>query len=174
MRRAVIAIAVAALLISAAPATAQLRPGPGPPKAAFQVRLGWFMPTADSDYWDFIEEDFTLDGSDFDELILGFTYLHSVSNNVEVGLNMDFYGKSVRSQYRDWVDMAGFPILHDTDLSLIPMTVDVRFIPQGRYRVRPGGRYILKPLFYIGAGMGLIFAGLAAVDGRAVAVLKRA
>jgi len=157
MRRAILAIIVAALGITAAPVVAQPGPGPGAPEAAFQFRLGWFMPTADSDFWDETFDVFTLGGSDFDDFILGFTYVHSVSNEVEIGLNLDFYDEKARSQYRDWVDAVGRPILHDTDLELIPLTVDIRFIPGGRYRIRPGGRYIIKPLFYLGAGMGVNF-----------------
>jgi hypothetical protein len=159
MKRTILALAATTLLVlvAAVPAAAQSgHPGPaGWQRAMFQLRLGMFMPSGDSDFWDATGEVFTLDSSDFDDFILGFSYIHSVNNEVEIGVNVDFYEERVRAEYRDFVDSAGFPILHDTELELIPFTVDVRFLPGGRYRIRPGGRYVMKPVFYIGAGAGL-------------------
>ena len=158
MRRAAIAISATVLvwLSVAAPALAQPRRS-GPPRGALQVRIGWFMPSGSSDFWDATEDVFTLDTSDLDGFVLGFSYVRSINNELEVGLNVDFYDERARSQYRDWVDENGFPIFHDTKLGLIPWTVDVRFIPGGRYRLRPGGRFIRKPLFYIGGGVGFVW-----------------
>ena len=120
-----------------------------------QVRLGGFFPSGDSDFWDETEEVFTLDASDFDDFILGFSFVHSINNDFEVGLNVDFYEETALSQYRGFVDESDLPILHDTQLELVPVTVDVRFLPGGRYRIRPGGRRVIKPVFYVGAGVGL-------------------
>jgi hypothetical protein len=154
MRRAIGSVATATLLllVASVPVTAQ---PPGPRQSAFQVRLGVFMPTADSDFWDANKNDFTLSGSDFDSFMLGFTYVHPYSNYVEIGFNFDFYEETASSQYREYFDFG--PVYHDTTLTLMPLTADVRFIPGGRYRVRPGGRHIVKPVFYIGAGAGLTF-----------------
>lgn len=158
MRRTLISIVVATLpaWTSIAPTAAQ-PPRWRSPEAAVQIRLGQFMPSGDSDFWDAIEQDFTIDSSDFDDFSLGFSYVQSVSNEIEVGVNVDFYGETVVSEYRDFVDEQGFPILHDTEFSTVPLTVDVRFVPGGRYRIRPGGRYIPKPAFYVGGGFGLNF-----------------
>jgi hypothetical protein len=155
-------IAAATLLLPALapPVTAHPpRPprSPQPPESGFQIRFGAFMPSGDSDFWEDTEDVFTLDVSDFDDFMLGLTYVRPVSNEVEIGLNVDFYEETVRSEYRGFVDEDGFAILHDTELSLIPLTADVRFIPGGRYRIRPGGRKIVKPVFYLGAGVGLTF-----------------
>lgn len=160
MRRAVFAIAAATLLLLAStpPVTAHPPAPPRPPQpaeSAFQIRLGAFMPAGDSGFWEDTEDVFTLDVSDFDDFMLGLTFVRPVSNEVEIGINVDFYEEKVLSEYRDYVDEAGFAILHDTELSLIPLTADIRFIPGGRYRIRPGGRHIVKPIFYLGAGLGL-------------------
>jgi hypothetical protein len=156
-------IAAATLLLPALapPVTAHPpRPprSPQPLESGFQIRFGAFMPSGDSDFWEDTEDFFTLDVSDFDGFMLGLTYVRPVSNEVEIGFNADFYEETVRSDYRDWVDEDGFAIFHDTQLSLVPITADVRFIPGGRYRIRPGGRHIVKPFFfYLGAGVGLTF-----------------
>lgn len=151
--RKLVVAALVALVASTAVARAQPRAS-RPPTNAWQFRLGWFFPSGDSDFWQETEDVFTLKASDFDSFGLGFTYVRSVSNNLEIGINIDFYEDVRRSSYRDFVDMAGFPILHDTELSLIPITVDLRYMLGGRYRIRPGGRFVLKPAYYVGAGLG--------------------
>ena len=153
MRRALISV-IATALLAVGPAAA------GPPgphgQSAFQLRLGVFMPAADSGFWDETQDTFTLDESDFNDFVFGMSFVHSLSNTVELGFNADFFSESADSSYRDF-DEGGFPISHDTELSLYPLTFDVRFLPGGRYRMRPGGRQVLKPTFYVGAGLGLNF-----------------
>jgi opacity protein-like surface antigen len=142
------------LAASAIPIAAFQRPG-HPPDSAFQARFGGYFLSGDSNFWDETGAAFTLDPDDLDGFMLGFSWVHSRSNTVEFGVNLDFYEETERSEYRDYVDMYGNSIFHDTQLSLAPVTVDVRFIPGGRYRIRPEGRFNPKPVFYIGAGIGM-------------------
>jgi hypothetical protein len=159
MKRALTATAPAFLILLASSATAVAQPlgRPGPPESGFELRIGQFMPAGDSDFWDATGDVFTLAPSDFDDFVFGMTFVRPVSNEIEIGFNADFFRETARSQYRDWVDEDGFPILHDTRLSLTPVTADVRLLPGGRFRLRPGGRRIVKTTFYIGAGVGLVF-----------------
>jgi len=163
MRRAVFVIAAATLLLPASTPPVTAHPpspprSPQPPESGFQLRLGAFMPSGDSGFWKDTEDVFTLDVSDLDGFMLGLTYVRPVNNEVEIGFNADFFEETARSEYRDYVDQFGYAILHDTKLSLIPLTADIRFIPGGRYRIRPEGRRIVKPFFfYLGAGVGLTF-----------------
>jgi hypothetical protein len=39
----------------------------------------------------------------------------------------------------------------------VPLTLDLRWFPTGRYRIRSGGRRVTKPAFYLGAGVGANF-----------------
>ena len=160
MNRVLISTTVALTLLvsTASVASAPWRP-PGPPESALQGRLGYFMldDRDDDGFWVDTESVFTLDASDFEEFSLGFSYVHSVLNWLEVGFNIDIFEETVRSEYRDFEDQDGSSILHDSSLSLVPMTVDVRFLPTGRYRIRPGGRHIVRPTFYLGAGAGFVF-----------------
>jgi hypothetical protein len=158
MRRLTLSFAlIAALLaVSLTPALAQGR-GRGYRDNAFQFRLGQFFPDGGGDLWKDNEEFFTMDVSDFNDIVWGVSYVTGFSNELEIGLNVDFYDGNSFSSYRDYVDEAGYPIYHDTRLDMMPVTVDLRFLPTGRYRMRPGGRQILKPTFYIGGGGGLNF-----------------
>ncbi|MCP3981666.1 MAG: outer membrane beta-barrel protein [bacterium] len=146
-------VALLLLALVAGPGFAQR----GQPRAdaAFQVRLGYFFPDGDSNVWQDNEEIFTLDTSDFDEFVLGFSFVRSLNNHVEVGFNVDLYSDEQLSSDTEFVDELFNPIYHDTNLEMVPLTIDVRFLPAGRYRVRPGGRYVLRPAFYVGFGAGV-------------------
>jgi hypothetical protein len=124
-----------------------------------QFRGGWFFPTGNSDFWDENEQVFTIETGDFDDFIFGVTLLTPVNNHVEVGFNVDFYDDGVVSEYRDFTDSNGFPILHDSKLDVVPMTVDFRILPGGRTSEhRSRGRYIQrKPAVYFGGGVGVSY-----------------
>ena len=128
-----------------------------PRTEAFQLRFGAFFLEGGGELWDTNEELFTLEASDFDDFIFGLSWVHSFHNHFELGVNLDFYEETVLSHYRDFVDQRGFRIFHDTSLDLAPLSVDVRFLPGGRHRIRAKGRRILKPVFYVGGGIGTVF-----------------
>lgn len=148
------AIAVASILV-AAPAAA----APPGSDGAFTFRLGGFFPSGNSAFWDTNEAAFTLDHSDFNGIIGGVGYTASVNNYFEVGANVDFYAEAVTAADRFYVDQFGFPILHDSRLEEIPLTVDFKVLPAGRYARRgPEGRhYVRRPVPYLGAGIGLVY-----------------
>jgi len=123
---------------------------------AFQFRLGGFFPSGDDTFWDDVESTFTLNVSDFNEAIVGFSFVGGFNNNLEAGFNIDFYEATVGSAVRGYVDIDGFPILHDTRLQMMPLTVDLRFLPAGRYRLR-GPRQVRQPVFYVGGGIGVTY-----------------
>lgn len=139
--------------IGVSPAVAQS----GDARQAFQARFGWFFPSGGGDLWDENETVFTQSASDFDSFRFGMTYVGSLTNHFEIGLNLDFYDRTVFSSYRDFVDENGFPINHDTKLNTAPLTVDFRLLLGGRYRQRPQGRSVIQPVFYLGGGAGINF-----------------
>ena len=154
MKRArVLLTFLATVLIGAAPSLAQS----GHARQSFQTRFGWFFLEGGGDLWNSNEEVFTLAPSDFDDFRFGVSYVGSLTNHFEVGLNLDFYEERARSAYRDFVDQGGFPILHDTIVETTPLTLDLRWLINGRYRQRGQGRNVVQPVFYIGAGAGVNF-----------------
>jgi hypothetical protein len=145
-----------ALLLSASMSLSFAQPARGGRfDRGFQFRIGGFLPEGGGDLWTDNEDVFTLSASDFDDVTIGMSFITPVSNNFEVGLNVDLYDGKVVSRYIDYFDEFEFPIYHDTNLQMLPLTVDFRFLPGGRYRSRPGGRQVLKPVLYLGAGAGV-------------------
>jgi opacity protein-like surface antigen len=155
MRSTLAALALAASFALAAPSYAG---GPGD-SGAFQFNLGWYFPSGNSEFWDANEQAFTLDHSDFNSITLGFGYVASLTNHIEFGAGIDFYYHSQGSADRNFTDQNGFPILHDTRLSLTPVTFDVRFLPTGRYvQASPNPRYHARhPVPYLGLGVGFTY-----------------
>ncbi len=147
--------AVAALALGVAPAAAQ----PPGTEGSLRFRIGAFYPSGDSSFWDVNESTFTLDRSDFNDTIVGASYVASIGNRLEIGFNVDVYDDIERSAYRDFVDEDGFPILHDTRLRIVPVSADVRFLPAGRYAARgKAGRHLVRrPAFFLGAGIGVSY-----------------
>jgi len=124
--------------------------------SAAQIRVGGFFLEGGGEFWDESESVFTLRTEDFDGGVLGLSFVSSINNNLEVGVNADFFEESVPSAYSGFVDTAGFPIVHTARLQTTPLTVDVRLLPTGRHRIRgPRGHLVSKPVMYVGAGAGV-------------------
>lgn len=122
---------------------------------AFQLRLGGVFPRGDGVFWKDVEDTFSLSVSDLNGAIVGTSFIGSFTNHLEVGFNLDVYSATAVSSVRGWVDGDGFPIEHDTSLTLAPVTVDLRIVPAGRYKIRgPQGRRVRQPVFYLGGGVG--------------------
>jgi len=156
MRRYLAAAAFAAAsLLTLGPAMA----APPGEDGAFNFRVGGFFPTGNSDFWDEKENNFTLDHSDFNGGIAGVGYTASVNNYFEFDVNADVFGSTHRSSDKDFVDDNGDLILHDTTLSILPITVGFRVLPIGRYSRRgaEGRRYVRRPVPYFGAGVGMAY-----------------
>jgi opacity protein-like surface antigen len=156
MKRALAAAALAAVCVLASAPAAAAPPGSD---GAFTFRLGWFFPSGDSAFWDTNEAAFTLDHSDFNGLIGGVGYTGSVNNFFEVGVNLDVYAAAAMSADRYYTDQFGYAIFHDSRLSEVPLTVDFKVLPAGRYARRgPEGRqYVRRPVPYLGAGIGMVY-----------------
>ncbi len=158
MKRSLPVVAILALaLFSAIPAHAQPR-GPEYGGSAFQFRLGGFFPSGGGELWNKNEQIFTLDTSHFNDAAIGFSYIHGITNNFELGFNVDWYDSTAGS-YDKGFDLA--PDLHpahDTELQLSPVTVDFRFLPMGRYSYRGRGQHPVHQVVpFFGAGVGLLF-----------------
>lgn len=119
------------------------------PENAFQVRLGVFAPDGGGTLWDDLDQRFALGPSDFNGGAWGLSFVGGINEHFEVGLNADWYGRTVTTADPLYVDTDGFPIVHDTTFRQFPVGVDLRLVPTGR---RPG-----KPVVFVGAGGGLSF-----------------
>lgn len=153
-KRVLLALALA-VAGAASPAWAQGARDNG----ALQFRLGGYFPQLGGEFWDANFDAYTLDESDFQDAMVGGSFIFPANNNLEIGFNIDFYDAATRSADRDFTDEFGAAILHDTGLRVVPMTVDLRVLPTGRYALRgkDGRIAVRRPVPYLGAGLGFSY-----------------
>jgi len=83
---------------------------------------------------------------DFKGGTVGGEWLVAVGNNLEAGLGIGFYQRSVPTVNRDFLDPSGGEIDSTLKLRIAPFSATIRFLPLGRHAA-------IQP--YIGAGIGV-------------------
>ena len=123
------------------------------------LRAGAFFPRADSNLFSDATEFYTLDplaggrppglsASDWIGVTGGIEYNGVLARNVEFGIHVDGYGRTLDTSYRDYTRQNDADILQTLKLTMVPSGVTVRFIPTGR-------RGRLAP--YVGGGVDAIY-----------------
>jgi len=84
--------------------------------------------------------------SDFNGFTFNGEYLFALTPNIEAGLGIGYYSKSVPSVYADVVNSDGTEIEQDLKLRIAPFAATVRWLPLGN-------RAVVVP--YVGAGLGV-------------------
>ena len=86
-----------------------------------------------------------IDIGEFNGVSVGGEWLFGLSRNVEGGLGIGLYQRTVPTVYTDLVNTNGTDIEQDLKLRIVPFTATIRFLPLGNdAAVQP----------YIGAGVG--------------------
>jgi opacity protein-like surface antigen len=121
-------------------------------------RVGRFFPEADSDLFDWITSELTLDEEDFRAWTLAVDVGLPLNERIELLFSAEYSDRSVNSEFRDWVDEEGLPITQKTTITQFPLTAGVKyvFLPRGRQV----GRYAWLPsrfVPYVGAGAGVLY-----------------
>jgi len=165
---AVLAIAASALLLPAAPGKAQDRPGAiqvpsgnpdflfGRPEGSVSIRGGWLFSRAGSDWYDFVNDQLTINKGAFNAPAIGFDVAVSLTPRLDVVGGLDVNKASVNSEYRDLVDNNRLPITQRTDLKGANISASLKYAltPRGR----EVGRLAWVPntvVPFVGAGGGV-------------------
>jgi hypothetical protein len=128
------------------------------PKGFFGFRIGRFFPQADSDLFEMITNDLTLEKSDFRAWDFGVDGGVALKKRIDLIFSLDYMKRTKASEYRDYVDENELPITQTTKYEQVPLTGGIKFllIPRGR-RV---GKYAWLPsavVPYIGGGAGVLW-----------------
>ena len=129
----------------------------GRPRATLGVRGEWVMASANSDIFDFVTDQLTLDKSSFNAPGFGMELGFSLSERLDVITGFDIAKSTSSSEYRDFIDNQGLPIQQTTSLRQSNLFGALKFslIPRGR----SVSRFAWIPsaiVPYVGAGGGLI------------------
>jgi hypothetical protein len=130
----------------------------GRPRFSFGVRGGWTSARADSEIYDFVSEELTIEKGDFGAPLIGLDLAYRLNERLSAVFGFEYSRADIQSEFRDYVDMDDLPITQETKLSEIPVTGSIKLylIPQGqeisRYAWVPNS---IAP--FVGGGGGFIW-----------------
>lgn len=113
-----------------------------------EVRLGAFLPRADSSLFADTADLFGTQKSDWRGFSGGLEFAGELAPNVELGVHVDGYSRSLDTSYREFTRPSGREIQQTLELTMVPVGLTLRLVPGQRHAfVRP----------YVGGGVDLIF-----------------
>lgn len=149
-----------AALLLAVPSFVAAQSGDGflfkQPVLSIGIRTGVSVPRASSEIFDHTFQKLTLGKSDFAAGYVGAEIGVRVGDRVDLALGAGQSGSSSRSEFRDWVDADDLPIEQTTELTVIPVTMSVKYYLSDRGR--SVGRFAWIPNkvnTYVGGGGGI-------------------
>ncbi len=156
-------LASAALAILAAlPAHAQMGSGDGflfrTPTVRLALAAGYASPRGQSDIFDFLTSELTLDRRDFASAAFSLSAAYRVAPRVEIGLGTTYAGHTADSESRKFTGEDNLPVLQSTTLDRVTIMATARLSLRA-----PGhaiGRYAWIPsrvVPFIGGGAGPVW-----------------
>lgn len=140
------------------PAAAQPQPDFqfGPRRWSLAFRIGLDVPRQQSDVYDFLKDELTIESRDFRARLFGGDVSVRVSDRADLFVSVDTARSDIDSEYRRFVDNANLPIEQNTTLRQTTSTLGVRLylLPRGE---RVGSYAYLPRRFqpYVGGAAGL-------------------
>lgn len=98
----------------------------GRPRSTVGFRGSWLFARADSELFDFIRDQLTVDGRDFNAPGVVLEYARSLTSRLELVGGVEYAKARVASEYRDFVDNNRLPIEQQTTLSAARLTASLR------------------------------------------------
>ncbi|RPJ86869.1 MAG: hypothetical protein EHM18_04000 [Acidobacteria bacterium] len=129
------------------------------PLGALGFRTGMNFPFANSEVFDLVTDQLTLEKGDFRAFSVGGDVAFSVHPQLDIVGSFEYMRSTTPSEVRDFVDEADLPILQETQLSRMPLTAAVKFYPLPRGRSY--GSFAWTPArispYFGGGGGGLYY-----------------
>ncbi len=130
----------------------------GRPTATLTLRGGLALPTASSDIFSFTSRQLTVGKSDFASGSIGADLAIPVSNQLSLQFGAAIAGRTISSEFRDWVDDDDLPIEQQTSFRRRMVTAGLK------YHLTPTGRSVSRLAWipsrvapYVAAGGGTMW-----------------
>jgi hypothetical protein len=128
------------------------------PSGFLGFRAGGFFPRADSELFNMVARNLTLEKNDFRAQDIGVDAGFSMSERVDLVFSLDDSERTRNSEFRDFVDDLGLPITQTTTYSQTQFTAGIKclLVPRGRQV----GNYAWLPsriVPFVSAGGGFIW-----------------
>lgn len=155
-------LAVAALAVLAGPLRAQDEGAGGyllhTPTATLTLRTGYDFANAGSDIFKTVMSELTLNRSDFSSATIATDLAFRLSPQVDAEFGLGYARSAAQSQFRGWLDNNNLPIEQSTELTRVPLTVNLKAYLQPRGQAI--GRFAWVPARFapfVGAGVGTMY-----------------
>jgi hypothetical protein len=106
----------------------------GQPHGLLALRGGWLFANTGTDLYDFISDQLTIDGKDFNSSSIAGDFGILLGSRFDVIATLEQADATIPSEYRDFVDTAGVPITQTTRREewTVSGTVRMALVPRGR------------------------------------------
>jgi len=129
-----------------------------PPKMTLTLNFGYGIPSAGSDLFDEVTDDFTLGKSDFHAPVIGGGLSVFLNDRMDLAFELSYAKSSAWSKYSEDPAADGLPIEHKTYLTRVPLTLSGKFFLMDRGREIGNLSWIpTRWAPYIGVGGGGMF-----------------
>lgn len=130
----------------------------GRPRATLGLRAGWVVPGEDSDLYDFVREQLTIEKGDFRGPAFAADLGITLGDRVDVVAGFEFAKKSIPSESRGFVDSNLLPIEQTSELRQNFLTGSLRFALMPRGQRAGSFAWVPSRVFpYVGAGGGIVW-----------------
>lgn len=103
---------------------------PAAAAGGLDVRLGAFLPRAESNLFDDDRELYTVEKKDFVGFAGGAEYRFGVGGPVQIGLHVDGYSRTLHTSYREFVRQNGREIQQSLRLTIVPIGASIHLSPE--------------------------------------------
>ena len=130
----------------------------GAPDASITIRGSRLFARGGSDWYDFVTQQLTLEGRDFNAPGIGLDVGVTLTPRLEVQFGLDYNRSQVASEYRDFVDNNRLPIVQTTELRAVNLSgnAKIALMPRGR-DVSQFAWVPARVVPYAGAGGGFLW-----------------
>jgi hypothetical protein len=129
----------------------------GRPDWSIGLRGSWLLARKQSDWYDFVTNQLTLDRGDFNAASVGFDVGVALTSRADLVIGFDFSQTTLPSEYRDFVDNFRLPIEQQTRMREASLTGGVRLFLTERGRQVGNFAWVPRTVVpYVGAGAGLV------------------
>jgi opacity protein-like surface antigen len=125
------------------------------PRMSLGFRGGWAFNRSKGGIYDFLTDELTLSKSDFDAPAFTIDFSWRLISWLDVVFGVGYSGRKQKSEDRNFTEVNGSPIVQDTRLTQVPLTVSLKIYPIGRGERVGQYAWIRKAVVpYIGGGIG--------------------
>jgi hypothetical protein len=125
------------------------------PRGQLGVRVGMTLAGTDSEIYDFVTEQLTLEEGDFNAPTLCIDLALGLRERLDVVFGFEYSRTTTASEFRDYVGDDGLPIAQQTRLAVMPLTIGLRYYVTPRGRRAGNLAWVPNTVAaYLGAGAG--------------------